>query len=149
MLFLECSDNLLELSVAIALLKRKLSVCVYMMDGLVDLCICGLFATYECFKWKHTFLLFHTILIILSCKACDVSKHHNYWKHDNIIIHVILIVVILIVVDCHGWHVICKMLLLLDCDVVMLCQPIFCYQCSVPCCEENFSWQIFLVLILQ
>jgi len=46
MLFLECSDNLLKLSVAIALLKRKLYVCVEMIDWLVDLCICGVFATW-------------------------------------------------------------------------------------------------------
>jgi len=38
-----------------------------------DLCICGVFARYECCNGKHTFPLLHIILILLSCKACDVS----------------------------------------------------------------------------
>ncbi len=126
-----------------------------MMDGLVVLCICGLFVTYECCKGKHTFLLLHTILILLSCKACDISKHHLYWKHD---MQVILTIVMHTVAVCHGHHLGCNMFLLqlvwliwlLCCYCLHCVKPILYWQqMYVPCCEDNFSWQKIMVLILQ
>ena len=114
-----------------------------MMDGLVVLCIWGLFVTYECCKGKHTFPLLHTILILLSCKVCDISKHHLYWKHD---IRVILTIVMHTVVDCHGRHLICNMLLmqlegLLSCYGLHFVKSV-CIgdKCTMPCSEEDFSW---------
>jgi len=117
-----------------------------MMDGLVVLCIWCLFVTYECCKGKHTFPLLHTILILLSCKVCDISKHHLYWKHD---MQVILTIVMHTVVVCHGHHLRCNMFLLqlvwlvwqLCCYCLHCVEPIlYWWQMYMPCCEDDFSW---------